>query len=277
MEKVAYDPDFFTRVKDIFQKRKKRDLDTYDANHGEKVSFFNYIKESSAGKCKASSSQRENEVIKKRRKRNILSASRKRFSSEFAREKRRAEQELLELQHEYVRCNRNTGPKAEECMEINVRFQNLVKEVNEKFHQFSNDNFEDVAKMRRDSKQMKMEKPITPDQTNEVKPAKKVSQVPNLQKNNENVGQAYFGDGFYSYTYDQLPRFHEDLNGNFNSKQRNLKSMSREQTDPFHNQNGPETLIRKENQATNIPVKVPDNIGERYDVIKFSNLKYSCV
>lgn len=259
MEKIPFESDFFTRVKDMFQKRKKRELKTYDSNDGEKVSFFNYIKDASVGKCKASGSQRKNEIIKKRRKRNILSTSRKRLSSNFEREKRNAEQKLLELQHELVRCNKNS-PNAKECMEMSRRFEQLVKEVNEKFHQFTFDNFDDFHEMGSNSESIKIKKLNTPDQTNEVKPSKK--SVPNLQKNNENVGKTYFGDGFNSYTYDQIPKFHEDLNGNLASHRTNLKPLYREQTLPFQNQERPETLIHKEDQVKNIPVKVPEPIGE---------------
>lgn len=253
--KVAYDTDFFTRVKDIFQKRKKREIDLYDANDGEKVSFFDYIKDSTAGKCDASGAQRVNKIIKKRRKRNILSTQRKRFSSEFVREKRRAEQEMLELQHQYMRCNRNARPDTKECRGIYLRFQKLVKEINEKFHQFNDDNFEHLNTMRSESEMIKRQEL----ETNEVEPSIKKGPVPNLQKNNENVGQTFFGDGFYSYSYDQIPKFHEDLH---DSQQRNLKTMSRDETLPFQNQGRPDTLTNSENQAKNIPVKVPEPIGK---------------
>lgn len=311
MEKVAYDPDFFTRVKDIFQKRKKREMDIYDANEGEMVSIFNYIKDSStAGKCEAPGSQPENEVSKKRRKRNIPTASRIHLTSDYVRDKRRAEQELLELQHKYVRCNNNAGTAhAEECQQIYLNFQRLLKEVNEKFHQFSRDNFEghnverkptdtanhlngvkahdkvnqvpDLQKnvevkpakplhqvphpQKKDEKvEAKNAKPMVyhvphpekKEEKVEVKPAKKANQVPNLQKNMENVGQTFFGDGFYSYTYDQIPKFHEDLHRSFDSPQRNFNSMSRDQ--------GRLETIQREDQTKNIPVKVPEPTGEIY-------------
>lgn len=262
MEKVAYNTDFFSSVKDYFQNRKKRELDDY--NDEERVSVFNYIKESSDGKCKASVSKRENEITKKRGKRNIMSTHRKQFSSDFVREKRRAEQELLELQHKYMRCNKNAGQNAPEaCEEIYLRFQKLVKEINEKFHQFNYDNFDELSSMESDAKKIKRKELNSPYQSKEVKPSKEAGQVPNLQKNNEHVGQTFFGDGFYSYTYDQIPKFHEDLHGTFDSKRRNLKTMSREGLLPFQNQGRPETSIVKEDQGKNIPVKVPDPTGEK--------------
>lgn len=253
MEKVAYDTDIFARVKDIFQKRKKREIETFDVDDNERVSFFNGIKDSTGGKCKASNAKRENEVIKKRRKRSVLATSRSKFSSEFVREKRLAEQKLLELQHKFVRCNKDSGPGAKECMSIYQKFQTLVKEVNEKFHRFDYENFEGNPNPESDIK-MKTKEQENLKQKNVVKPPNDV----NLQKNNENVGQSYFGDGFYSYSYDKIPRFHEELDGNFDNQQRNLKSMSRNE---FQNQ-GQAISTNKGNQAKVIPVKLPESTGE---------------
>lgn len=270
VEKVQYDTDFMPKV---FERRKRRDLEIRDSDDGEKVSIFNYIKESSVGKCKASGSRKENEVIKNRRKRNVFSASRKHFSSDFAREKRRAEQQLMELQHQYLRCNKNAINAPEECKDIYFKFMQLTKEINEKFHQFATDNFADDVKMENENK--KIDKKQTSDGIKEIKSPKKAEQPQILKKNNENVGKTYFGDGFYSYTYDQIPRFHEDLNeklDNFNNKQ------NREQIDQFQTQNRPETTPNTEQQGTNFPVKVPDHTGEDiyYDV-EFENNFFLCM
>lgn len=267
MEKVPYETDFFTQVKDIFQNRKKRELDLHDSDDGERNSFFNYIKESSVDKCDATGSKQGDAVMKKRRKRYIIS-SRKHYNSEYIREKRRAEQELLELQHQYIQCNKNAGPNAlEECNAIYLRFQKFAKEISEKFHQFTIENFNDGTKIENESKKIKRKQLDVVDHINEIKSPKKGDQAPYLNKNSENVGQRFFGDGFYSYTYNQLPRFHEDLNENFHDfhQQRKSKSMfNREQTDslPFQTPQRQETVINKDQQAKNIPVKVPEPIGK---------------
>ncbi len=259
MEKVPYDTDLLSRVKDIFQNRKKREIDI-DADDGEKVSFFNYIKDSTAGKCKASVSKQQNEIKKKRKKRNVFSSSPKHYNSDYLREKRRAEQELLELQHKYVRCNKYAGEGATQCREIYERFKKLVREINEKFHQFDVDNFEDVPNMVDVTEKIQKNEQNVADQTNEVIPPNKGNQIPDLQKNNENVGQTFFGDGFYSYTYDKIPKFHEELNGPFNDQQRNLKTTARDSL-TFQNQIA-EQLSNKGDQTKNIPVKVPDPTGD---------------
>lgn len=258
VEKVQYDTDFMDKV---FERRKKRELDIQHSDDGEKVSFFNYVKEkeSSVGKCKATGSQKENEVIKNRRKRNVFSTNRKRFNSDYAREKRMAEEKLLELQHQYLRCNREAGPNApDQCKDIYFRFMKFTKEINEKFHQFANDNFEDVIKMENDSKKNKR---TQSDRINEIKSSKQVEQTAYLTKNNENVGKTYFGDGFYSYSYDQIPKIHEDLNENFDNFN---NKRNREQIGPipFQTQQRPETTVNTEQQVKNIPVKVPEPTGE---------------
>lgn len=251
MEKVAYDTDFFSRVKDIFQSRKKREIDLDDSNDGEKVSVFSYIK-SSPSSCSAGS-QKENEIIKKRRRRNIMSSQRQRFSSDFLRDKRRAEQEVLQLQHQYMRCNKDVGPDSKVCMGIYTKFQKLVKEINEKFHQFNDDNFEYLNEIEMNKKRIERKEQENDIQTNEVEPFTKVDQLPFIQKNKENVGQTFFGDGFYSYTYDQIPKFHEDLH---DGQQR---TSAREE--PIDNQGRPGTIIHKD-QSKNIPINVPEPTGK---------------
>ncbi|KAJ6641084.1 Serine protease nudel [Pseudolycoriella hygida] len=245
MEKVAQDTGIFARVRDLFQNRKKRELDVYENDNTEKVSLFDYLKESAAGKCKAPEP-------KKRRKRQVFSSSRKHLSSEFVREKRRAEQELLELQHKYVRCSRTSGSDSEECQGIYTSFQKLVKEINEKFHKFSYDIFGDDGKRYGGSEKIKRKLSDSVVPLHEAEPPNTVDQRPALQKTKETVGQAHFGDGLYAYTYDQIPKFHEDLEQN---SQRNLKVASRNEPPPFENQVVPES---KGDQGKTLPVKMRD-------------------
>ncbi|XP_037043608.1 serine protease nudel-like isoform X2 [Bradysia coprophila] len=258
MEKVAYETDFFARVKDMFENRKKREIDFYDADDSERVSVFNYIKDSAPGKCKASTGKRSNEAIKKRRKRNVYSTSRKHLNSDFVRDRRRAEQELLELQHKYMQCSKYVGAGAEACIEIYDNFQKLVKEVNEKFHRFSYDNFEAPTNAEKESEKIKNKNLDIAQRTNEPIRPKQPSPVPNIQKNNENVGQTYFGDGVYSYSYNEIPRFHEDLHGNFDGQQRNNKeTMFRDDMIPLQRID----TMKSSNDAKSINVKVPEPTG----------------
>ncbi|KAG4076599.1 hypothetical protein HA402_001886 [Bradysia odoriphaga] len=254
MEKVAYETDFLARVKDMFENRKKREIDYYDDS--EMVSVFNYIKDS--GKCKASTVKRGNEAIKKRRKRNVYSTSRKYLNSDFVRDRRRAEQELLELQHKYMQCSKYVGAGAEACIQIYDNFQKLVKEVNEKFHRFSYDNFEASTSTEKESEKIKKNNLDVAQRSNEPIGPKQPSPAPNIQKNNENVGQTYFGDGVYSYSYNEIPRFHEDLHGNFDGQQRNNKeTMFRDDVIPLQRID----TMKSSSDAKSINVKVPEPTG----------------
>lgn len=261
MEKIPFDASFLNRVKDIFQSRKRREIDLNHADDGEKRSFFNYIEESSADKCKASEQRKG--MIKKRTKRNLLSPSRKHFDSDLVREKRRAEQELLKLQHQYLKCEAG-ATRPEECEFIYLKFKSFAKEVNEKFDQFVSDNFEEI----------KVNDLDTSDKNGKVQAAESSNRLPYLSKNNENVGQTYFGDGFYSYTYDQIPRFHEDLDENFgdfgNQREKsNVMSKSMSRNDPPFNQfhssppEVPEIKQIKVEQGKNIQVKGQEPTGEK--------------
>ena len=155
-----------------------------------------------------------------------------------------------------MRCNKDAGPDSKECMGIYTKFQKLVKEINEKFHQFDDDNFEYLHKIEMNKKRSERKEQETDIQTNEVEPSTNVDQLPFIQKNKENVGQTFFGDGFYSYTYDQIPKFHEDLH---DGQQRTLTTISREES--IDNQGRPGTLIQKD-QSKNIPVNLPEPIGK---------------
>lgn len=253
MEKVGYDFDIFASVKDLFVPRRKREIDTYNENNDVKMSVFDYLKDSSAdGKCKVSDAKKDQGMIKKRKKRNVF-ASRKHFSNEFVREKRRAEKDLVELQHKMQRCNKYMGENAEQCREMNERFQLMVKEINEKFHQFDYDTFEG----NQESSTKKMKSKENSAHLNEVIDPK--DKHHHLQKSNEIVGQAFFGDGLYSYSYDKIPKFHEDLHESADGHKRNLKTVSR--NGEFQNQR-PEIVTSKDDPVKTIPVKVPEPTGE---------------
>lgn len=248
------------RMTDLLENRKRREIDDIDAGVGERISIFNHKKDSSPGECKAS--KRENEAMRKRRKRNVFSTSRDHLNSDFVRDKRRAEQELLQLQHKYMQCSKYVGPGEKACIEIYDKFQTLVKEVNEKFHRFSYDHFEAPPNMEKETEKIKKKDPDAVQQTKEQKQPKQPSPVPNLQKNIENVGQTYFGDGVYSYSYKDIPKFHEDLEENFDGPQRNNKETSfRDDVLPLQNQRIETVKISNDGKA--IPVKVPEAIGKR--------------